>query len=319
MSQPSCILKEQLQKQVREIFVRFGLDVGGTKTEIVVLSDSGDMIHRERRPTPDNYPDFLNSIQSLISETEVHYSQASNIGLCLPGAVSPDTGRMKNANTLYLNNQTVAEDLEQRLGRSVQLANDADSFTLSEATDGAAAGARSCFGVIIGTGCGGGLVYNGQLIQGPNAIAGEWGHNVLPYYHEDRDGPEQPCYCGRKNCIETFTSGTGMAKRFREKHGLSLNEIPDAQSVMAKVEQGDSEAISHYDHYVDTLARSLASVINIFDPEVIVLGGGMSNIQTLYKDLPAVVSQYVFSDQLNTRIVQAKHGDSSGVRGAAWL
>ncbi|WP_257287860.1 ROK family protein, partial [Endozoicomonas sp. SESOKO2] len=236
--------------------MRFGIDVGGTKTEIVVLSNSGEMIHRERQSTPDNYPDFLDSIQALIHVTEGRYGQTSNIGLCLPGAVSPDTGRMKNANTLYLNNQTVAEDLEQRLGRAVKLANDADAFALSEATDGAAAGARSCFGVIIGTGCGGGLVYNGQLIQGPNAIAGEWGHNPLPYYQESTDGPDQHCYCGRKNCIETFASGTGMAKRFREAHGFSAREIPDAKSVMARVQNADPKAIEHFNHYVDALARA---------------------------------------------------------------
>ena len=162
-------------------------------------------------------------------------------------------------------------------------------------------------------------MYNGQLIQGPNAIAGEWGHNVLPYYHESSDGPDQPCYCGRKNCIETFTSGTGMAKRFREAHGYSIQDIPEAKSVMERVENGDQQAVKHFNHYVDALARSLSSVINIFDPEVIVLGGGMSNIQPLYTELPNAVAKYVFSDRLNTRIVQAKHGDSSGVRGAAWL
>ncbi|WP_448218096.1 ROK family protein [Endozoicomonas sp. 2B-B] len=299
--------------------MRFGIDVGGTKTEIVVLSDSGEMIHRERQATPNNYPDFLDSIQVLIRVTERQYGPASHIGLCLPGAVSPDTGRMKNANTLYLIDQTVAEDLEQRLGRAVKLANDADSFALSEATDGAAAGARSCFGVIIGTGCGGGLVYNGQLVQGPNAIAGEWGHNPLPYYHNHTDGPDQNCYCGRKNCIETFVSGTGMAKRFREAHGFSAREIPDAKSVMARVQNADQPAIEHFNHYVDALARALAGVINIFDPEVIVLGGGMSNIKALYTELPGAVAKYVFSDQLNSRIAPAKHGDSSGVRGAAWL
>ncbi|WP_252178667.1 ROK family protein [Endozoicomonas sp. 4G] len=299
--------------------MRFGIDVGGTKTEIVVLSDSGEMIHRERQSTPDNYPDFLDSIQAFIHTTEAHYGQASNLGLCLPGAISPDTGRMKNANTLYLNDQTVAEDLEQQLGRTVKLANDADSFTLSEATDGAAAGAKSCFGVIIGTGCGGGLVYNGQLIQGPNAIAGEWGHNPLPYYSAIIDGPDQHCYCGRKNCIETFVSGTGMAKRFREAYGYSPQEIPDAKSVMARVKDADPLAVKHFNHYIDALARALAGVINIVDPEVIVLGGGMSNIQALYTELANTVPRYVFSDQLNTRIVPAKHGDSSGVRGAAWL
>jgi fructokinase len=299
--------------------MRFGIDVGGTKTEIVVLSDSGKMIHRERQATPDNYPSFLMSIVKLISATEAHYGETSDIGICLPGAVSPDTGRLKNANTLYLNGQTVREDLEQKINKAIKLANDADSFALSEATDGAAAGANSCFGVIIGTGCGGGLIYNGQLIQGPNAIAGEWGHNLLPGYNELVDGPEQPCYCGRSNCIETFTSGTGMAKRFREKCHISEKEVPSAKAVLKKVNEGDEQAIQHFDHYINALARSLASVINIFDPEIIVLGGGMSNITELYEKLPAEVARYVFSDQLNTPIVQAKHGDSSGVRGAAWL
>ena len=299
--------------------MRIGLDVGGTKTEIVVLSEQGEIIYRERQPTPDNYQGWLLNIQSMVTQAMEINGPVTTVGICLPGAVSPDTGRLKNANTLYLNGQEVGKDLEILLGLQVKLANDADSFTLSEATDGAAMGASSCFGIIIGTGCGGGLVYNGTLISGPNAIAGEWGHNPLPGYREAVDGPEQPCYCGRESCIETFVSGTGMARRFREIYGYSAEQVPNARRVMEMQAEGDQQASKHFDHYVDALARSIASVVNIFDPEVVVLGGGMSNIQELYERLPERMARYVFSDRCNTRIAQAKFGDSSGVRGAAWL
>ena len=199
--------------------MRFGIDVGGTKTEIAVLSESGEILLRTRRPSAASYPTFLTTIESMVLEAEASIGKAESIGVCLPGAVSPDTGLLKNANTLYLNGMNVAADLNRTLNREIKLVNDADAFALSEATDGAAAGAKSCFGIIIGTGCGGGLVYNGQLITGPNAIAGEWGHNVLPYYSESVDGPEQDCYCGRKNCIETFLSGSGMGKTISGKNG----------------------------------------------------------------------------------------------------
>ncbi len=299
--------------------MRFGIDIGGTKTEIAALSDTGEILTRTRRSSPGNYQDFLINIQSMITDTEASIGQANNIGICLPGAVSPNTGLLKNANTQYLNGKNVAADLKQLLEREIKLVNDADAFALSEATDGAAAGAVSCFGVIIGTGCGGGLVYKNELISGPNAIAGEWGHNALPYYSKETDGPAQNCYCGRQNCIETFLSGSGMAKRYREKMNLGTDSIPDAHAVMTLVVEGEPSAVDHFQHYINALARSLASVINIFDPEVIVLGGGMSNISTLYNRLPEEVSQYVFSDYLNTKILPAFYGDSSGVRGAAWL
>ena len=299
--------------------MRIGLDVGGTKTEIVVLSENGDMVYRQRQTTPDNYPDWLTNIQSLVNAAIDVHGLVKSVGLCLPGAVSPDTGRLKNANTLYLNGREVGKDLEALLNLDIRLANDADCFALSEAIDGAAAGAASCFGIIIGTGCGGGLVFRSALLNGPNAIAGEWGHNPLPGYDESQDGSRQPCYCGRDNCIETFVSGTGMAKRFRELYDYSVEQVPDARRVMDMQAQGDANASSHFDHYVNALARSIASVINIIDPEVVVLGGGMSNVQALYDRLPREVPRYVFSDRFNTRIVQAKYGDSSGVRGAAWL
>ncbi|MRI31896.1 transcriptional regulator [Endozoicomonas sp. OPT23] len=299
--------------------MRIGIDIGGTKTEIAVLSEDGEVRLRKRRPSPKNYQDCLINLQSMINETEAEVGPAVSIGICLPGAVSPDTGLIKNANTLYLNDRNVTADLKTLLGREIKLVNDADAFALSEATDGAAAGTRSCFAVIIGTGCGGGLVYQKQLITGPNAIAGEWGHNPLPYYSVEKDGPIQDCYCGRQNCIETFLSGTGMAKRYREKVNLDAKTIPDAHAVMARFAAGELSAIEHFQHYVNAMARALASVINIFDPEVVVLGGGMSNISELYEHLPEEISHYVFSDHLNTKIVPAQYGDSSGVRGAAWL
>ncbi|MGI9274440.1 MAG: ROK family protein [Endozoicomonas sp.] len=299
--------------------MRIGLDIGGTKTEIVVLCEQSEVIFRKRKPTPDNYQGWLENVRDLIQEAIQEKGQPESTGICLPGAISPDTGKLKNANTTYLNGKPVAEDLRQLLGFEVKLANDADCFALSEATDGAAADANSCFGIIIGTGCGGGLVFNGQLVTGPNAIAGEWGHNPLPGFSPEADGISQPCYCGRENCVETFLSGTGMAKRFRKISGLSEAEVPNAKAVMELKEEGDELASQHFDHYVDALARSIGSVINIFDPEVVVLGGGMSNVQALYEVLPEYVSRYVFSDYLNTRIVQAEYGDASGVRGAAWL
>lgn len=296
--------------------MRIGMDIGGTKTEIVVLNPTGEALFKKRVATPDNYPDFIENIASLVALAESEAGSCDSVGICLPGAISPDTGRMKNANCTYLNGHKVREDLTEKLNRPVQLANDADCFTLSEATDGAAAGARSCFGVIIGTGCGGGLVYNGYLVSGPNAIAGEWGHNPLPGYHPDIDGPEYDCYCGRRQCIESFVSGTGMARVFRDTTGI---EVSDARAVMELAEAGDPQALEHFERYLDSLARALGSIINVFDPEVIVLGGGMSNVQALYQRLPEKVAQYVFSDQLNTRILPAKYGDSSGIRGAAWL
>lgn len=296
--------------------LRLGLDIGGTKIEAQLLDTQGICLKKQRIPTPNlNYSTFLDGISALISHYRTEFNQPFSIGIGLPGAISPDTDRIKNSNILILNGQDLRADLEQRLSQNVVLANDADCFALSEAVDGAGKDGQIVFGVIIGTGCGGGVVVNKQLLNGPNAIAGEWGHNPLPGYSAEQDGPAQPCYCGRNNCLERFVSGTGFTTRFNQHYDTLLT----ATEIIAAKEQGDSRATKHYHHLIDALARSLGSVINVIDPHVIVLGGGLSNVDSLYRDLPAALLPYIFSDHCNTRIVKAKFGDSSGVRGAAWL
>lgn len=306
-----------------------GLDLGGTKIEVIVLSADGTTRLRERIPTPskldyktekEQYQAIITAIKSLIhnSEEKLKYSFQS-IGIGIPGAISPSTGLVKNANTTCLIGQAFQQDLESAFNntKSVFIANDADCFVLSEAKDGAAKGGNSVFGVIIGTGCGGGLVINQQLISGPNAITGEWGHNPLPWPQSDEE--LMPCYCGKRGCIETFLSGPGFAlhanKTISEGSELVLTSKEWHQQLLTK----DPRAIQAFDRYARQLAKSLASVINIIDPEVIVLGGGMSNIDYLYKRVPEILPEYVFSDQVFTRLVKAEFGDSSGVRGAARL
>ncbi len=296
--------------------LRLGLDIGGTKIEAQLLDTQGICLKKQRIPTPNqNYSSFLDSVSSLVSHYRTEFKQSFSIGIGLPGAISPDTGRIKNSNILILNGQDLRADLAQQLGQDVALANDADCFALSEAVDGAGKDGQIVFGVIIGTGCGGGVVVNKQLLSGPNAIAGEWGHNPLPGYSAELDGLSQPCYCGRNNCLERFVSGSGFTNRFNQRHETTLT----AADIIAAKQQGDSQAAAHYQHLVNALARSLGSVINVIDPHVIVLGGGLSNVDSLYQDLPAALLPYIFSDHCNTRIVKAKYGDSSGVRGAAWL
>lgn len=296
--------------------LHLGLDIGGTKTEAVLLDDNGQSRFRERIATcKDSYPRFLHHLVTFIQRIAVCAGQPFSLGIGLPGAVDPQTGLIKNSNCLVLNGHDLRKDLTEELGQPVSLANDADCFTLSEAVDGAGKGGGTVFGVIVGTGCGGGVVVNNQLLQGPNAIAGEWGHNPLPGYNPDYDGQSQLCYCGNNNCIERFISGTGFATRFNQQW---QNSYTSEQIIMAAM-QGDKKAQAHYWHFIDAFARSLASVINILDPHVIVLGGGLSNVDSLYQDLPPAVIRYLFSDSCRTRIVQATYGDSSGVRGAAWL
>lgn len=289
--------------------LNLGIDLGGSKVEIIALRN-GQPCLRKRAPTPQgDYPQTLALIASLVEESERLLNARGTVGVGIPGTRSPDHGRIKNANSTCLIGHDLQGDLEQRLQRPVRLANDADCFALSEARDGAAAGASSVFGVILGTGVGGGLVLHGQLLSGPNAIAGEWGHNPLPW-RTVSDGPSRRCYCGKEDCIETFLSGPGWAAR----SGLGL----DASALACAAEQ-EPVARQALLRYCDQLARGLASVINLIDPEVIVLGGGLSNIQALYREVPPLLGRYVFSDQVNTRLLQARHGDSSGVRGAAWL
>ena len=284
--------------------LRFGIDLGGTKIEIIALDGSLPVLRRRIATPQGNYSATLQAITRLVTDCEQQLGRSASVGIGIPGSRSPRDGRIRNANSVCLIGQDLQGDLEQQLQRPIRLANDADCFALSEASDGAAAGATSMFGVILGTGVGGGLVIHGQLLGGPNAIAGEWGHNPLPW-RDSSDGPVHACYCGQQDCIETFLSGPGWAHRCG--HGQTTAEL---------ARQPDSPALEQYCHW---LARSLASVINILDPEVIVLGGGLSNIQHIYQRVPELWSRWVFSDVVNTRLLPARHGDSSGVRGAAWL
>ncbi len=294
---------------------RIGVDLGGTKIEAIALSTDGSIPVRLRVPTPRNdYTGTLTAIATLVDEIERAIGQRASVGVGMPGALSPATGLVKNANSVWLNGRPLAEDLAARLDRPVRFANDANCFALSEASDGAAAGAPCVFGVIIGTGTGGGIVVQGTVLTGVNAIGGEWGHNPLP-----RPGPDElpgpACYCGHRGCIETFLSGPGLSRDHEQASGMSL----EPAEIARRADDGDPAASATLDRYEDRMARALASVINVVDPDVIVLGGGVSNLSRLYRNVPGRWSRYVFSDRVDTRLVPPKHGDSSGVRGAAWL
>ena len=270
---------------------------------------------RRRIPTPrDDYEATLNAIVELVTTIEAELGARGTVGVGTPGAISPATGRIKNSNSTWLIGQPLGEDLGRLLDRSLRFDNDANCFALSEATDGAAAGARIVFGVIIGTGTGAGLIVDGRSVVGANAIAGEWGHNPLPWPGRD-EWPGPTCYCDKTGCIETFLSGPGLSRDYEAHAGARL----DASEIGAAARSGDEQAEGALRRYEDRMARGLASVINVVDPDVIVLGGGMSNIERLYDHVPQRWDQYVFSDRVDTKLVKAMHGDSSGVRGAAWL
>ena len=310
---------------------QFGIDLGGTKTEIIVLDDAGRTCFRKRRPTPaTNYSEILNTIVELVREAEQATTTALALGVGAPGAPVRNTGHMKNANTTCLIDKPLQADLRKLLGIAVQVENDANCFTLSEATDGAGQGAESVFGVILGTGVGGGICLNGTLVRGKQHIAGEWGHNPLP----TRGGANSPylspngraCYCTRRNCIETYLSGPGLSLTYAElagggqcKDGHAVGAVLTAAQIAERAECGETLARQTIDIYTNQLAAALASVINILDPDTIVLGGGVSNIQAIYAPLKATLPGHVFSDGLQTETLKARHGDSSGVRGAAWL
>ena len=295
--------------------IRIGVDLGGTKIEAIALAANGDTLLRQRVPTPrDDYNATLDAIVVLIGRLEQEIGARGTVGLGTPGAVSPATGRIKNSNSTWLLDRPLAEDLAERLARPVRLDNDANCFALSEATDGGGRGAKVVFGVILGTGTGGGIVVDGRPLVGANAIGGEWGHNPLPWPASDeRPGPS--CYCGRRGCLETFLSGPALSRDYAAATG----ERRDAPAIAAAARAGDAGAEAALRRYEDRLARGLASVINVVDPDVIVLGGGMSNIDRLYDQVPRLWAPYVFSDRVDTRVVRPVHGDSSGVRGAAWL
>ncbi len=294
---------------------RIGIDLGGTKIEGVALDDEGNELGRERVATPrGEYDGTIATIAEVVAALEQRFGGPASVGIGIPGAISPATGLVKNANSTWLNGRAFDRDLERGLKRPIRLANDANCFALSEATDGAAAGSGVVFGVILGTGVGGGIVVNGRIVEGAHRIAGEWGHNPLPApYDDERPGPA--CYCGRHGCIETFLSGPGWADDTARRTGRRA----DAMSLADAAVKGDALAREALTRYVDRLARALATVINVVDPDTIVLGGGLSNIAALYHEVPARWAAHVFSDLVSTRLVRAAHGDSSGVRGAAWL
>jgi len=294
--------------------VRIGVDLGGTKIEAAALDEQGRFLSRRRVATPQNdYDGTTSAIVTLVQEIEAEHGKAS-VGMGIPGVISPSTGLVKNANSTWLNGRPLQQDLERALSRPLRVANDANCFALSEATDGAAAGASPVFGVILGTGAGGGIVVRGEVITGLNAIAGEWGHNPLPWL-ANGEWPGPPCYCGRSGCIEMFISGGGLARDHRESTGRDWSSVEIAQAAA----RGDAPAEEVLLRFEGRLARALASVLNLLDPEVVVLGGGLSNLERLYTSLPQKLGPFVFSDVVKTRIVPPRHGDSSGVRGAAWL
>lgn len=309
--------------------MRLGIDLGGTKIEIISLDDSGKELLRRRVPTPSgSYAATLQAITKLVHDTEAELGQRGSLGIGTPGAISRATGHLKNSNSVILNGQPILQDLEALLQRKVAISNDANCFALSEATDGSAAGAEVVFGVILGTGVGAGIVVNGHVLTGPNGIAGEWGHNPLPW-PQAHELPGPQCYCGKQGCIETFLSGPGMAKLHQESVRAELVEawtdsarqkmILTTAEIVHRAGQGDATCERSLQTYENRLARSLAHVINILDPDVIVLGGGMSNIERLYANVPKLWDNWVFSDRVDTRLVKHRFGDSSGVRGAAWL
>lgn len=296
--------------------LRIGVDLGGTKIEGIALDGGGRTLARVRVPTPaGDYDATVFAVRDLVLRLEAEAGGSASVGVGTPGSPSPQTGLMRNCNSVCLNGRGLQPDLERALGRAVLVANDADCFALSEATDGAGAGARSVFGVILGTGTGGGIVVDGRLLAGPNGVAGEWGHNPLPWVRDDeRPGPA--CYCGKHGCIETFLSGSGLTRAYAATAG---REIPAAEVTRLATEAGDAAALAALETYADRLARGLASVVNVLDPDVIVLGGGLSNVAGVYRRVPEIWGRYVFSDVVRTRLCPPLHGDASGVRGAAWL
>jgi fructokinase len=293
------------------VSLRIGVDLGGTKIEAVGLGADGSERFRRRVDTPrGSYDGTIHAIADLVRAVEHAAGERGTVGIGMPGAVSPATGLVKNANSTWLIGHPLQQDLEAALARPVRLANDANCFALSEASDGAGAGARVVFGVILGTGVGGGIVVGGEVLGGTNAIAGEWGHNMLPWPDAD-EWPGPPCYCGRTGCVETFLSGRGLELAYGA-------EAPAARAIAAAV-AGDARAFAALELYERRLAKALASVVNILDPDVVVLGGGLSNIESLYRRVPELWTEWIFSDRVDTRLARARHGDASGVRGAAWL
>ncbi len=295
--------------------MRIGIDLGGTKIEALALDEHGTELLRYRIDSPQgDYQQTLLAMSHLVSRIEEQTGETGTVGAGIPGSVSGLTGMVKNANSTWLNGHPIERDLSLLLGREVRVANDANCLAVSEATDGAAEGQRVVFGVILGTGAGGGVALNGTIHAGPNGLGGEWGHNPLPWPEPD-EFPGPPCYCGKRGCIETWVSGTGMARSFREATGRSLT----AREIVAAAEQGAPEAVRAVERFEDRLARALAGVVNILDPDVFVFGGGVSRVSRLYQAIAAKLPRYVFGGECDTPLLPARFGDASGVRGAAWL
>ncbi|HEY2661407.1 MAG TPA: ROK family protein [Caulobacteraceae bacterium] len=294
--------------------IRIGVDFGGTKIEAAALDAEGRFQARVRAPNPRDYSASLQLVCDLVAEAERQAGARGTIGIGMPGSISPRTGRIRNANSTWLNDRPFREDLTAALGREIRLANDANCLALSEATDGAGAGSRVIFAAILGTGCGGGVAVDGRLVDGRNGVAGEWGHMPLPWPNTS-ELPAPVCWCGRAGCCELYLSGTGLEAAFAREGGGAVN----TQAIVAAAQAGGVKAQAVLADYTDRLARGLAVICDVIDPDVIVLGGGVSNVASLYEALPAAIAPYVFTDSFNTPLRPALHGDSSGVRGAAWL
>ncbi|MDG2522217.1 ROK family protein [Caulobacter segnis] len=294
--------------------IQIGVDFGGTKIEAAALDADGRFLARLREPNPGDYDAAIRTVVELIVRVEAEAGGQGTVGLGGPGSISPRTGLMRNANSLYLNGKPFDADLEKALGRPVRMANDANCLALSEAVDGAAAGEKVVFAIIVGTGCGGGVVVDGKLINGANGIAGEWGHMPLPWPKAD-ELPGAKCWCGQMGCLETWVSGTGFRRDYKAATGRDLT----GEAIIKAMREGEAEAVAAFDRYVDRLGRAMAVACNLIDPDAFVLGGGLSNVGELYERLPRVIRSYVFSDVWEAKIAPAKWGDSSGVRGAARL
>ena len=295
--------------------MRIGVDLGGTKIEAIAIDGAGRERFRRRVPTPQgDYDATIEAIASLVADAEASLGARASVGMGTPGSISRATGLLRGANSVCLNGRPIREDLSRRLGREVRVTNDANCFALSEAADGAGAEADVVFGVILGTGVGGGIVVRGRVLDGPNGIAGEWGHNPLPWPRDD-ERPGCACFCGKDGCIETFLSGPGLGRDHRRATGAELAPAAIVEAAAA----GDPACEATLARYEERLARALAHVVNLLDPDVVVLGGGLSNLDRLYANVPRLWGRWVFSDRVDTRLEKHRHGDSSGVRGAAWL
>ena len=295
--------------------MKIGIDLGGTKTEGILIDNEGIELKRDRIKTEKNYEGTIKGIVSIVKQFEKEFGNSSSIGIGMPGAISSDSALVKNANSIWLNGQPLKKDLQIALDRKINLENDANCFTLSEAVDGAGKGHAVVFGVIIGTGTGGGIVVDNKVLPGKNNIAGEWGHISLPNRTDNEKKFVKECYCGKNGCMETYISGPGFASVFNLKNNTDY----DSHKILDELKNEKEQAKVAFDQYVDHLARGLSLVCNILDPDIIVLGGGMSNISYIYENIDEAFKKYIFSDTFDTKVVKNYHGDSSGVRGAAWL